>query len=74
MADNLGPMAWLFLPKNVQVVPFGHVREAIPAKNRTSCGKSIRTQVFYQRRLTGLLYGRNEITAPKGHEDYRRGH
>ena len=37
MADNLGP--------NGLVVAAGKCAGPIPAKNRTSCGKSIRTQI-----------------------------
>ena len=46
LPSNADWAAFWRLPENVQVVPFGHVREAIPAENRTLCEKSIQTQVY----------------------------
>ena len=43
MADDLGP--------NGLVISAGKCAGPIPAKNRTSCGKSIRTLTFFALRI-----------------------
>ena len=41
MADNLGPMAWLFLPENVQVQYLQKI--ALRAENKRVRGRAHRT-------------------------------
>ena len=70
MADNLGPMAWLFLPENVQVQYLHKI--ALRAENPSGPRyNSITLQIEQIYRIG--VWSCNEIIAPKGREEHRRG-
>ena len=70
MADNLGPMAWLFLPENVQVQYLHKI--ALRAENPSGpkhISITLRIEQIYQ---IGVWSERDN--SPEGAKDYRRGH